>query len=104
MAHRRSIITWPAVTAVIGVLALLIALPQEWKGWAPSFLSRQGLHLGLDLAGGTQLDFRISEEEINKQLEEVNAEIDRLGRAAHRLRISMSRRRRNRASRLSRAI
>jgi hypothetical protein len=77
MASKR-VTFWPIATAVVGLLALLIALPSEWKGWAPGFLARPGLHLGLDLAGGTQLDFRISEEEITKQLAEVDAEIDRL--------------------------
>ena len=77
MANRRSPL-WPAVTTAIGVIALFLALPQQWKGWAPDFLARQGLHLGLDLAGGTQLDFRISEEEIHQQMAEVDAEIARL--------------------------
>lgn len=74
----RNITYWPYITALIGALALLISLPQEWKGWAPGFLSSPSLHLGLDLAGGTQLDFRISEEEIRQQLQNVNAEIDQL--------------------------
>lgn len=77
MAHRR-IALWPAVTLGVGLLAFLISLPSEWKGWAPEFLSRPGLHLGLDLAGGTQLDFRISEEEMRQQAEQIDAEIDRL--------------------------
>ncbi len=88
---KRRLITWPAVTAVIGLLALLISLPQEWKSWAPGFLYSPSLHLGLDLAGGTQLDFRISEEEIRKQLDDVNAEIARLeksGGAAEELNIA----------------
>ncbi|MDD4319263.1 MAG: protein translocase subunit SecD [Candidatus Peribacteraceae bacterium] len=58
---------WPSVTALIGLLLLITALPQQWKEWAPGFLRSPSLHLGLDLVGGTQLDFRISEEEINAQ-------------------------------------
>lgn len=77
MAHRR-LFTWPLLAAVLGALAFFIALPQEWKGWAPGFLQRPALHLGLDLAGGTQLDFRISEEEIHRQLSDVDSEIARL--------------------------
>ncbi|MSR87046.1 protein translocase subunit SecD [Candidatus Peribacteria bacterium] len=92
---KNRTLTWPLVTLVVGALALLIALPQEWKGWAPGFLSRPALHLGLDLAGGTQLDFRISEEEIRKQLDEVNTEITRLeksGAPAEELNIARSQR------------
>jgi preprotein translocase subunit SecD len=55
---------WPVVTCIVAVICLLVSLPDSWKGWAPSFL-KPSLHLGLDLAGGTQLDFRISEDEIN---------------------------------------
>lgn len=69
---------WPAVTVVIGALVLIIALPDGLKqGWAPSFL-KPGFHLGLDLAGGTQLDFRISESEIQQQLENINAQLKEL--------------------------
>ncbi|NOS68101.1 MAG: protein translocase subunit SecD [Candidatus Peribacteraceae bacterium] len=79
MASRRTLL-WPLVTAALGVSALLIALPADWKQLPPGLpqISWPGLHLGLDLAGGTQLDFRISEEEIRKQLADVDAEIDRL--------------------------
>ncbi len=75
----KRITLWPVVVALTGVLALVIALPNEWKA-VPGLpqVSWPGLHLGLDLAGGTQLDFRISEEEINKQLEDIDAEISRL--------------------------
>ena len=66
---------WPIVTAVAGLLIVLIALPQEWKGWAPTILRKPVLHLGLDLVGGTQLDFRISEEEINRQLAQLEKDI-----------------------------
>ncbi len=77
MAQKRSL-TWPLVVAAVGVLAMFIVAPQQWKSWAPGFLRSPALHLGLDLAGGTQLDFRISEEEIYKQLDDINAEIARL--------------------------
>lgn len=36
---------------------------------------RLNFHLGLDLAGGTQLDFRISEDEVNDQIEDVTQKI-----------------------------
>lgn len=69
MAQRSSSSTLrPIAVAVLAVAVCLIALPQSWKSWAPGFLRRPALHLGLDLAGGTQLDFRISEEEIRKEL------------------------------------
>ncbi len=66
---------WPVVTAVIGVFIVIIALPNEWKTWAPGFLQAPSLHLGLDLAGGTQLDFRISEEELIQERAAVQAEL-----------------------------
>lgn len=69
---------WPAAFAVAGVLVLIIALPSQWKqGWAPGWLSPD-FHLGLDLAGGTQLDFRISENEIEEQIRSINEEIAQL--------------------------
>ncbi len=72
MASRTSY--RPAVTAIAGLFILLVALPSQWKTWAPSFL-KPDFHFGLDLAGGTQLDFRISEDEIKTQLAELNAQI-----------------------------
>lgn len=74
MAQRRSLL-WPVLTAVLAVLAVIIALPSSLKTQLPGFLQRPMLHLGLDLAGGTQLDFRISEEEIRTQSETVAADI-----------------------------
>lgn len=65
---------WPIISIIVGALMLIIALPDSVKGWAPTFL-RPGFHLGLDLAGGTQLDFRISENEIQQQLDDVNAQL-----------------------------
>jgi protein-export membrane protein SecD len=73
MTRRRSY-AWPVLTVVIAVLVVTIALPQQWRSHIP-LLNRPALHLGLDLAGGTQLDFRISEEEINQQLKDVDAQI-----------------------------
>ncbi len=72
--------TSPLRTVVIAILAvavIFLALPQQWKTWAPGFLRNPALHLGLDLAGGTQLDFRISEEEIHQQLADLDAQIAR---------------------------
>jgi protein-export membrane protein SecD len=68
---QKRIALWPLVTVIVGILIVLVALPKSWKGWAPSFIQAPSLHLGLDLVGGTQLDFRISEEEINSQLNQV---------------------------------
>src|SRR3989344_5530598 len=59
---------------LIGV-AFFITLPSDWKRWTPNMLQKARLHLGLDLAGGTQLDFRISEEEIDRQLKNIQEEI-----------------------------
>lgn len=78
MASRSSRSVWPIVSVVAAVLVLLIALPSGLKnGWAPAFLN-PGFHLGLDLAGGTQLDFRISENEIQDQLKALDAKIAEL--------------------------
>lgn len=72
MASRSSY--WPAVTVIAGLFILVVALPSQWKTWAPSFLN-PSFHFGLDLAGGTQLDFRISEDEIKAQLADLNKAI-----------------------------
>lgn len=71
----RSPFLWPTVASAAGIVIFTIALPQEWKGWAPSVLRDPMFHFGLDLAGGTQLDFRISEAEIEKQLQNLDREI-----------------------------
>ena len=52
---------------MIAVVAVLIVA-------VPSPLSPR-IHLGLDLAGGTQLDFRISEDEMDDQIEDVTQNI-----------------------------
>ncbi len=72
MAHRSS--TWPVVTAVAAAALLFVALPSQWKHSLPGWLNPP-FHFGLDLAGGTQLDFRISEDEIKSQLATVRADI-----------------------------
>jgi protein-export membrane protein SecD len=54
---------------------LVVALPQSARQWAPGFLKTPQLHFGLDLAGGTQLDFRISEKEIQEQISNLKKEI-----------------------------
>jgi preprotein translocase subunit SecD len=73
MASRNNKL-WPVVSVVLSVLVVIIALPSSLKqGW-PSFLNPD-FHLGLDLAGGTQLDFRISEAELQDQLATINKQI-----------------------------
>ena len=72
MAQRSS--SWPIVTAVAGLALLFVALPSQWKATLPSWLN-PSFHFGLDLAGGTQLDFRISEDELKSQLESIRAEL-----------------------------
>lgn len=73
MAQRSS--TWPIVTAIAGAALLFVALPSGFKSsWAPSWLN-PSFHFGLDLAGGTQLDFRISEDELRSQLQTIEADL-----------------------------
>ena len=67
--------TWPTLISVIAITLVIVALPQSSRQWAPGFLKTAQLHLGLDLAGGTQLDFRISEKEINEQIDTIKQEI-----------------------------
>ncbi len=62
-----------ALCAAAVVLAI-VALPQEWRSWVP-VIGGTKLHLGLDLAGGTQLDFRISEQEMRDQLAQLDSAI-----------------------------
>ncbi len=78
MASRSSTHLWPIISAVAALLIVIVALPSSLKaGWAPSFLNPD-FHFGLDLAGGTQLDFRISENEIEDQLKQLDARINEL--------------------------
>ncbi|MBP9773666.1 MAG: protein translocase subunit SecD [Candidatus Peribacteraceae bacterium] len=74
MASKSRSSIWPVVTIIVAVLCLIIAIPDTYKAGLPGFL-KPGLHLGLDLAGGTQLDFRISEDEINAREKKVQDEI-----------------------------
>ena len=67
--------TRPTITIVIALLVVIIALPQSKRQWAPFFLHKAQLHYGLDLVGGTQLDFRISEHEMLEQIEVLRKEI-----------------------------
>lgn len=69
------------VTVLLAVWVVVLALPQSWKMWAPGFIRNPSLHLGLDLVGGTQLDFRISEEEILQELQQVESQIATLEQA-----------------------
>lgn len=63
-----------ALLFVLIALIVIVALPDSFKTWAPSFL-RPTVHYGLDLAGGTQLDFRISEQELNEQIAVIETKI-----------------------------
>lgn len=65
---------WPATIIAITLFALVIALPDSWKTWAPKML-KPSAQLGLDLAGGTQLDFRISEDELIERKATLKSEI-----------------------------
>ncbi len=56
------------LVAVISVIVVVLALPQQWRSNLPWFLGSADFRFGLDLAGGTQLDFRISEDGIAEQL------------------------------------
>src|SRR3989339_891228 len=75
-SNRRFI--WPVTVGLIGVCLLFITLPDSWKTWAPGLLRAPSFHFGLDLVGGTQLDFRISEQEMNDQIERLTTEIQQL--------------------------
>lgn len=72
---------WPVVTTIIAVAIMLVALPDTYKQWAPAFLRAPQLHFGLDLAGGTQLDFRISERELDDQILQLEAQLPIVGGA-----------------------
>ncbi|MEQ1849276.1 MAG: protein translocase subunit SecD [Candidatus Peribacteraceae bacterium] len=65
----------PHILVLLLVVACVIALPNDWKPWAPKIL-KPDVHLGLDLAGGTQLDFRISEDELVRRKDVLNQEIE----------------------------
>src|SRR3989344_3541739 len=75
MAKSRSRF-WPWLIGVVTVVLVIIALPQSARQWAPGPLRTAGLHFGLDLAGGTQLGFRISEEELRAQMAATEQELE----------------------------
>jgi protein-export membrane protein SecD len=75
MSTSRSSYTWPIISVLVAALIALIAAPSSWKTWAPAILQAPRFHLGLDLAGGTQLDFRISEEELTTERARLQAEL-----------------------------
>ena len=77
MTEKRTFI-WPTSIIIIALLLGIVALPGSAKQWAPSFLRSPSFHFGLDLAGGTQLDFRISERELNEQMDNIATEIKKL--------------------------
>jgi protein-export membrane protein SecD len=74
---RSSSSSWPMIVSAIILFASIVAVPSQYKssflGFNPDF------HLGLDLAGGTQLDFRISEDEINTRIADLEQSIDAAG-------------------------
>jgi protein-export membrane protein SecD len=74
MPSKRKIF-WPILTCILAFCILTVALPDSSKKWAPGFLRSPAFHLGLDLAGGTQLDFRISEREMQDQIDALRSEI-----------------------------
>lgn len=74
----RSHSFWPVVAIIVAIYVALVALPQGSKSWAPGFIATPDFHLGLDLAGGTQLDFRISEDELDQQVRLIDAELAQL--------------------------
>ncbi len=78
MPKKRSIAPWSILTIVVALLVGTLALPNEYSKWAPSFLRSRTLHFGLDLVGGTQLDFRISEQEIEEEIRLLTQQISEL--------------------------
>lgn len=77
MATKKTY-TWPVISCIVALFLVLVALPQSAKQWAPQFLREASLHFGLDLAGGTQLDFRISEQEMHQQIADLTKEIEEM--------------------------
>lgn len=74
--------------ALAAVLVLVFALPQNLRSGLPGPLGSADFRLGLDLAGGTQLDFRISETEMDEQevrLKKELADLETAGGDAERI-------------------
>ncbi len=74
----RSTTIWRTVAVLAAALILLLAVPQKMRSSLPWVLGSADFHLGLDLAGGTQLDFRISEAEIDAQEKLLKAQAAKL--------------------------
>ena len=68
---------WPALTVAIALVIAILALPQSWRARIP-VLGAPSFHFGLDLKGGTELDFRISEDEIDEQRQKLDEQIQTL--------------------------
>lgn len=75
MAYKKNTYHWPIVLVIVAIFLGITALPSSLKQWAPTYLRDANVHFGLDLAGGTQLDFRISEQEITDQITQMRADI-----------------------------
>ncbi|PIR48288.1 protein translocase subunit SecD [Candidatus Peregrinibacteria bacterium CG10_big_fil_rev_8_21_14_0_10_55_24] len=73
--HARRPYAWPILTVVVAAIVIIVALPQHMRQWAPGILGGAQLHYGLDLVGGTQLDFRISEQEMRDQAQRLKEEL-----------------------------
>jgi len=77
MASRKKRPIGPIAISLLAVFCLIVALPDSMKAWAPQIF-KPAAQLGLDLAGGTQLDFRISEDEIVERKRVLEEEIEAL--------------------------
>ena len=78
MASNNSRTAARILITAISAIVLVLALPQQWRSSLPWFLGSADFRFGLDLAGGTQLDFRISEDEITEQLRLLDEEAKNL--------------------------
>lgn len=80
MPARRSL-AGPIVAAFVAAVIVVISIPQNIRAGVPGigkYLGGPGYHFGLDLKGGTELDFRISEDEIDGQIRGIDDEIAQL--------------------------
>lgn len=77
MSERKHSPLLRALAVVVGAYVAVLALPGSWvPDWLPSFLSVPDFHLGLDLQGGTQLDYQISEREMEEQVQQLSQEVE----------------------------